>query len=184
MIMDVNTNTTFISMFQLAEKGELTKLEQKDVVNSLVKFGMNRLSQKLNNINSESSIDEEFKRIRLGTRRLLEQTEQCIDTALEILKTQQNNFAQFKIEIQNLPEFSEIGDNIEVLNLIKKLDKDLYNFSEAGKLVNTTRQTLKIHAIKQKNGLKIFESGKSEYLTKEGLIRYYRAKFKNDSLPF
>lgn len=184
MSMDLNTKAILISMFQLAEKGELTKLQQKDVVSSLVNFGMSRLSQKLDGSESKLNIDEEFKRIRVGSRVLLEQTEQCIDTALEILKTQQSNFTQFKRDLKNLPEFAEIGDNLKTLNLIKLLDKDLYNFSEAEKLIGITRQTLKKHAEIGKSGLRIFESGKSKYLRREDLITYYRARTKDDSLPF
>lgn len=182
--MDLNTKGIFISIFQLAEKGKLTKLEQKDVVNSLVSFGLNRLSQKMVDTDSETNIDEEFKRIRLGTRILLEQTEQCIDTALEVLKTQQDYFDKFKIDLRSLPEHAEFGDNTKTLAFIKSLKQDLYNFSEAEALTGVTRQTLKKHAEKELHGLKATVHGKSTLLSRERLIIYYRAKFKDDSLPF
>ena len=187
MIMDLNAKSILISVFQLAEQGELTNLEQKEIINALHTYGISKINNQIgddtNNL-EEINIQDEFKRIRLGCRSILEQTEKCIDTALKMLKEYQINIEKMRAEIGKLPKFAQYGDSIELIKLIKSMDKDLYNFSEAEKLVNTSRQTLKKHAIIQKDGLRIFQSGKSEYLTREGLIQYYRAKLKDDSLPF
>jgi len=177
--MDVNTKATFISMFQLAEKGELDKLEQKDVITALMSYGTFLLKNK-----SFEEIQEEFRKIRIGSRNLLEQTETCIDTALETLKSIKDFMDKMQIDLKNLPEYAEINDDAKTLGFIKSLTKDLYNFSEAETLTGVTRQTLKSHSEKHLHGLRITELGKRKYLSKERLIYYYRVRFNDNGLPF
>jgi len=177
--MDLNTKGIFISMFQLAEKGELNKFEQKDVITALMSYGNFLLRKK-----PYDEVVTEFKKIREGSRLLLENTEKCIDSALENLKHLNDTIESIGLEMQNLPEYAELGDNLETLAFIKSLKQDLYNFSEAQKLTGISRQTLRIHAKKQLHGLKTTLLGKSEYISKERLITYYRAKHKDNDLPF
>ena len=73
--MDLNTKSILISVFQLAEKGKLNKVEQKQIVSALFSFGMHRLSSNINTDNIDAptqieNIEESFKKIRLGTRKL------------------------------------------------------------------------------------------------------------------
>lgn len=185
--MDLDKKGIMISMFQLAEQGEFTKLEQKDIVDALFSFGMSRIVSQIpkdSNKSSQINIQEEFKRIRLGSRRLLEQTENCIDTALEMLDNYQSYIEKALGDINELPKYAEYGDTIETIKLIKALDKELYNFSHAEKLLGTSRQTLKKHAEANKDGLKIIQSGGSKYLHREDMIIYFRAKHKDKNLPF
>jgi len=179
MIMDLNTKGIFISMFQLATKGELTNLQQKDVLEALNSYGTHLMM----NHSYEYAI-EVFKKIRLGSRILLEQTENCIDSALENLEVIKKYTDKMEIDLKNLPEYAKLEDDVKTIAFIKSLDKDLYNFSHAERLSGVTRQTLKKHAKKQLHGLKIIEHGGSSYLDKERLIKYYRARFNDDGLPF
>lgn len=177
--MDSNTRGVIIDMFQLAEKGELAKIEQKHIITALISYGSFLLRNK-----SYNEIQEEFKRIRVGSRKLLEQTEQCIDLALENLKNTKDLLDSMQVDYQNLPEHAEMGDDKKTIAFIESLNQDLYNFSEAERLTGVTRQTLKKHAKAGLHGLKITKLSKSEYLNKERLIVYYRAKFNDNELPF
>lgn len=177
--MDLSTKGIFISMFQLAAKGELNQFEQKDVITALMSYGNFLLRNK-----PYDEVVTDFIKIREGSRLLLENTEKCIDSALENIKYMNDTVESIGLQIQNLPEYAEIGDNTETLAFIKSLTQDLYNFSDAEKLTGVTRQTLKKHAEKELHGLKVTVHGKSTLLSKERLITYYRAKFKDNSLLF
>ena len=185
--MDLNRKGFFISVFQMAEQGELSNLEQKDIIDALQSYGMSQISNQIStdpNNQQEINIQDKFKRIREGSRILLEQTESCIDTSLAMLKEYQANIEKILAEFGTLPEFAQIGDSIETIKLITSLDQDFYNLSQAQELTGVTRQTLKKHAEQELNGLKLFQIGKSLHLSREGIITYYRAKFKDHSLPF
>ncbi|MGZ0017640.1 hypothetical protein [Yeosuana sp. AK3] len=173
--MDLNVKGILISVFQLAEKGELSKIEQKKIVEALFSYG-NSIDPKL--------LDEKFKLIRIGSRTLLEQTENCIDSALAILKEFHQNIGEMKIDIQSMPEGAIYGDDKETLKFINSLNKDVYNFSEASKLINISRQTIKAHADSEKYSLKTFIIGKSQYISKKSLIDYYRAYFNKNGFNF
>ena len=173
--MNLDTKGTFISMFQLAEKGELTNLEQKHVIEALVSFG--------NSINP-NDIDEKFKNIRVGSRTLFEQTENCIDTALSIIKGYNKTFEDAKLSLQNMPKGAIYGDDTETLEFIKSLTEDAYNFSQAKRLTGIARQTIKKHADNGKYGLRTIWIGKSEYISKKALIDYYRTYFGKNSYNF
>lgn len=177
--MDLNKKGILVSLFQLAERGELDDVEQKDIVNALFSFGFSRITSDFGR-----DIDEDFKRIRLGSRKILEQTEKCIDTALELVKTQQELLKKMEGNIYTAEKFAEFGDDENTMNFIKSLDQEFYNFSEAERLVNITRQTLKKHAVKNIHGLKTIIIGKTEYISKESLIIYYRNNFNINTLPF
>jgi len=173
--MNLDTKGIYISMFQLAEKGELTNLEQKYIVEALVSFG--------NSINP-NDIEEKFKNIRIGSRTLFEQTETCIDSALSIVKGFNKAFDDAKLSIQSMPKGAIYGDDAETLEFIKSLKEGAYNYSQAGKLTGIARQTIKKHADKRKHGLKAFTIGKSEYISREVLINYYREYFNKHGYNF
>ena len=151
-------------------------------MSALFSFGMHRLSSNINTDNIDAptqieNIEESFKKIRLGTRKLLEQTEQCLDEVLDMMKTQHQYINDFKIDLKNLPQYAVIGDNPKTLKFIQSLTQDAFNFSQAEKLIGISRQTIKSHADKNLHGLKPIEIGNSKYITKENFIEYYRNYF-------
>ena len=70
----MNKKSIFISVFEMAEKGELTSTEQSQVMNALITYGCGLKPEEVSQV---------FKNIRLGTRHLLEQTEKSLDFALD-----------------------------------------------------------------------------------------------------
>lgn len=58
----------------MAESGELNKTDQSEIMNALISYGRSLKPDEVN---------DAFKNIRLGTRHLLEQTEKCLDSALD-----------------------------------------------------------------------------------------------------
>ena len=177
--MDLDKKGILVSLFQLAERGELDDVEQKDIVNALFSFGFSRISNDF-----DRNIEEDFKRIRLGSRKILEQTEKCIDTALELVQTQQKLIKKMGSDVLTSEKFAQFGDDENTLTFIKSLDQNYYNFSEAERLVKISRQTLKKHAVKNTHGLKTEIIGKTEYISKESLITYYRNNFNISTYPF
>ncbi|UPS90289.1 hypothetical protein [Bizionia sp. M204] len=171
----MNTKEIFISVFQLAEKGKLSKVEQKQIMEALISYG--------NSINPKE-LDETFKRIRLGSRTLLEQTETCIDSALRVVKDFNKYIEDAELTIQSMPKGAVFGDDTKTLEFIKSLTEDAYNYSQAEKLIGISRQTIKAHADKGKHGLNTFTISKSEYINRENLINYYRAYFNKDGFSY
>jgi hypothetical protein len=171
----MSAEETIITLFQLAAKGKLTEIEQQHIIQALVSFG--------NSTNPEE-VDEVFKNIRTGSRNLLEQTENCIDSALSIVKSYNNYFEEAKISIQSLPDGAIYGDDKETLEFIKSLEEGPYNYSQAEKLIGVSRQTIKKHADTNKYGLKAFSVKKSQYISREALIGYYREYFNKHGYGF
>jgi tRNA(Ile)-lysidine synthase TilS/MesJ len=164
-----------ISVFQIAESGELLKIEQSEITNALFSYG---ISIKPNEVN------ETFKNIRTGTRQLMEQIEKCLDSSLESVKEFHSNLEKHLGKIENLPKGATSGDDVETIKFIQSLEKDAYNFSQAEKLIGITRQTIKKHAESGLHSLITTEIGKTDYITRENLIIYYRDYFKKDGWGF
>ncbi len=165
----------FVSVFQMAESGELTKTDQSEIMNALISYGR---SLKPNEVN------EAFKNIRLGTRLLLEQSERCIDSALDSVQEFHKMVNAVLKEEINLPVGATVGDDAETIKFINSLKKDAYNFSEAQNVIGISRQTIKKHSESGLFSLKTTRIGKTDYITKENLIVYYRDYFKKDGFGF
>lgn len=171
----MNKKEIFISVFRMAEDGELTNLEQKDIMNSLFSYGCSLKPDEVN---------EEFKKIRIGLRHLLEQSEKCIDSALNSVEEFHKAIRDVIGKEKNLPSGATIGDDIQTIAFIDSLDKDIYNFSQAENVIGLTRQTIKTHAEKGLHSLKTTKISKTDYITRENLIIYYRDYFKKDGWGF
>ena len=78
------------------------------------------------------------------------------------------------------PKFGSEWDSDDVLNFIKKLEKDIYSFSDAERLLKpfVTRQTLAIYAKEGTHDIVTVKAKKSEYITKESIIKFYRKKWE------
>lgn len=83
-----------------------------------------------------------------------------------------------------MPSEATLGDDAETIKFIDSLVKDAYNFSQAEKVIGISRQTIKIHAEKGLHMLKTTKISKTDYITRENLIIYYRDYFKKDGLGF
>lgn len=164
----MNKKSIFISFFQMAEEGELTNTEQSEVMNALISYGRSLKPDEVN---------EKFKQIRLGTRHLLEQTEKCIDSALDSVDEFHKMIQMVIGKEAILPEGATVGDDAETIAFINSLVKDAYNFLQAEKLIGISRQTIKKHAESGLHSLKTTKISKTNYITKENLIRYYRDYF-------
>jgi uncharacterized protein (DUF2344 family) len=88
--------------------------------------------------------------------------------------------------IKQLPPLAYELDHPDVIAFIRKLDKDLYNYTQAGELLEITRQTLTTYTNNENHILKKKQVGKSWYITKESIVLFYRDRFEreNDYLPF
>ena len=171
----MDKKATFISVFQMAESGKLTSTEQSEVMNALISYGRSMNPEEVN---------EAFRKIRIGTRHLLEQTEKCIDSALDNVQEFHNMLEAVLKKKEKLPDGATIGDDAETIKFINSLDKDAYNFSEAQKLIGITRQTIKKHAEDGLFSLKVTRLGKSDYVIREDFIRYYRNYHNKDGWGF
>ena len=159
----------------MAESGELNKTDQSEIMNALISYGRSLKPDEVN---------EKFKNIRLGTRHLLEQSEKCVDSALDSVQEFHKMVKAVLKEEINLPLGATVGDDAKTIKFINLLKKDAYNFSEAEKLIDITRQTIKKHAESGLYSLKITRISKTDYITRENLIRYYRDYFKKDGFGF
>lgn len=159
----------------MAEKGELTSTEQSEIMNALISYGRSLKPDEVN---------EAFKNIRLGTRHLLEQSEKCIDSALDSVQEFHKMVKAVLKEEVKLPTGATVGDDAETIRFINSLKKDAYNFSEAQKLIGIARQTIKKHLENGLHSLKKTRIGKTDYITRENLIVYYRDYFKKDGFGF
>lgn len=171
----MNKKGLFVSVFQMAESGELSKTEQSEIMNALISYGRSMKPDEVN---------EKFKQIRLGTRHLLEQSEKCIDSALDSVQEFHKMIRQVLKEEENLPDGATVGDDVETIRFINSLNKDAYNFSQAEQVIGISRQTIKKHDENVLYGLKITRIGKTDYITRENLIKYYRSYFKKDGYGF
>lgn len=171
----MNKKGLFVSVFQTAESGELSNTEQSEIMNALISYGRSMKPDEVN---------EKFKQIRLGTRHLLEQSEKCIDSALDSVQEFHKMIRQVLKEEENLPDGATVGDDVETIRFINSLNKDAYNFSQAEKVIGISRQTIKKHDENELYGLKITKIGKTDYITRENLIKYYRSYFKKDGYGF
>lgn len=165
----------FISVFQMAESGELTKTDQSEIMNALISYGRSL---------KPDEVHETFKNIRLGTRHLLEQSEKCIDFALESVKEYHQMLEGVIAKEKSLPEGASVGDDADTIKFIKSLTKDIYNFSEVQNLIDISRQTITKHAKNGLYSLKTTKISKTEYITRENLIVYYRDYKKKDGSGF
>jgi hypothetical protein len=165
----------FVNVFLMAESGELTKTDQSEIMNALISYGRSLKPDEVNEV---------FKGIRLGTRHLLEQTEKCIDSALDSVIEFHKAIDGVITKEKSLPSGATIGDDAETIKFINSLKKDAYNFSEAEKLIDITRQTIKKHAESGLYSLKTTRISKTDYITRENLIIYYRDYFKKDGWGF
>ena len=165
----------FVNVFRMAESGELVKTDQSEIMNALISYGRSLKPDEVN---------EAFKGIRLGTRHLLEQTEKCIDSALDSVIEFHNAIDGVITKEKSLPIGATIGDDAETIKFIDSLDKDAYNFSQAERVIGISRQTIKKHAENVLHSLKITKIGKTDYITRENMIVYYRDYFKKDGLGF
>jgi len=171
----MNKKGTLISIFQLAESGELQKTEQAEITSALVSFGISLKPQ---------DVDEVFKNIRIGSRHIFDQTEKCIDSALSSIKEINSKVESIIGKEANLPIGATVADDEPTINFIQSLTKDAFNFSEAERLINIARQTIKTHAEKELYSLKTTRIGKTDYITRENFIIYYRDYFKKDGFGF
>lgn len=165
----------FVNVFLMAESGELTKTDQSEIMNALISYGRSLKSEEVN---------EAFKSIRLGTRHLLEQTEKCIDSALDSVIEFHKAIDGVITKEKSLPIGATIGDDAETIKFIDSLDKDAYNFSQAEKVIGIARQTIKKHAENGLHSLKTTRISKTDYITRENLIIYYRDYYKKDGWGF
>ena len=159
----------------MAESGELKKIEQTEITGALFSYGMHLKPQ---------DVDPFFKAVRVGVRELLNDVEGCLNSALESTKEFHARIEKIVGKAENLPEGASIGDDDETINFIISLTKDAYNYSEAGKLTSISRQTIKKHADKKEYGLRVTKISKSEYITRENLLLYYRNYFNKDGWGF
>jgi hypothetical protein len=171
----MNKKAIFISIFQMAEKGELTSTEQSEIMNALISYGRSLKPDEVN---------EKFKQIRLGTRHLLEQTEKSLDSALDSVNEFHKILESVVVKEKSLPDGATVGDDADTIKFIDSLKKDAYNFSEAQNVIGISRQTIKKHAENGLHSLKITRIIKTDYITRENLIKYYRDYFKKDGFGF
>jgi hypothetical protein len=165
----------FVNVFLLAESGELTRTDQSEIMNALISYGRSLKPDEVN---------DAFKSIRLGTRHLLEQTEKCIDSALDSVLEFHKAIEGVITKEKSLPSGATIGDDAETIKFIDSLVKDAYNFSQAENVIGISRQTIKSHAEKGLHSLKTTKISKTDYITRENLIRYYRDYFKKGGWGF
>ncbi len=170
MMNDLNI---LVSLFQFAEKGG--ELDRNIIVNALSSYGRSL---------ETSTLDESFKNIRIGTRNALNLIDSCLDEAIEKVKALNKIKLDIEKEFGELPNGASLNDDIETIRFIKSLQKDVYNFSDASKLIGLTRQTIKEHADKQLYNLKTLRIGKTDYISREVMIKYYRTYFDKDGFGF
>ncbi len=97
---------------------------------------------------------------------------------IEMYKMQTNLIDRVK----TLPPLADTFDPEVVLKFIRSLDKKHYSFSEAEKLLGVTRQTLRSYVDQGKYGLKVIQEKKSEYLTRESIVNFYRDRYFKDQI--
>ncbi len=85
---------------------------------------------------------------------------------------------------KSLPVGATVGDDADTIKFIDSLTKDAYKFSEAQIVIGISRQTIKKHADNRLHSLKTTTIGKTDYITRENLIVYYRDYFKKDGFGF
>ena len=81
------------------------------------------------------------------------------------------------LKVANLPPLANSFDPEVVIEFIRTLDKDAYSFLEAERLLGITRQTLRKYADEGKYGLTIEQRKKRIYLTKKGIVDFYRERY-------
>lgn len=171
----MNKTAIFVSLFQMAEKGELSKTEQSEIMKALISYGR---------FVKPDEVNEKFKNIRLGLRHLFEQSEKCIDSSLDSVTEFHKMINEVLKREEKLPAGASIGDDAVTIKFINSLNKDAYNFSQAEKVIGISRQTIKKHAESELHSLKTTKISKTDYITRENLIRYYRDYFKKDGFGF
>ena len=153
-------------LFQYAENGSLDNLEPNKYIFHFVKYSTtpNDKEYKLRLKKFRQSITNFLKKLEIT----LDEAERVSDGIAKTLREQDKKFA-------SLPEFGSIDDNDITIKFILSLERDLYNYSQAETaLGNITRQTLSKKIREGYLGIKLVIKGKTEYISKQDLIRIYR----------
>ena len=91
--------------------------------------------------------------------------------------TRQNSML---LKATNLPSLANSFDPDPVIEFIRSLQKDSYSFLEAETLLGITRQTLRKYTDEGTHGLVVLRRKKSDYLTRESIVNFYRERYIND----
>lgn len=170
MMNDINL---LVELFQFAEKGG--ELDREKVIHALASYGRSL---------DQSTLDETFKNIRIGTKNAFSQIDECLDESLQKVKIFNKKVLEVESEFGQLPDGASVNDEIDTIRFIDSLKKDVYNFSDASKLIGLTRQTIKEHADKNIYNLSTLRIGKTDYIPREILITYYRTYYNKDGFGF
>lgn len=170
MMNDINL---LVQLFQFLQKGG--ELDKENLIKALSSYGRSL---------DQSRLDEVFKNIRVGTKNAFNQIDECLDESIEKVKAFNKKLEEIEKEFGQLPDGATINDENDTIRFISSLIQDFYNFSEASKLIGLTRQTIKEHADKNLYNLKTIRIQKTDYITRQSMIIYYRTYFDKDGFGF
>ena len=169
----MNDINLLVELFQFAEKGG--ELDREKVIHALASYGRSL---------DQSTLDETFKKIRIGTKNAFNQIDECLDESIQKVKVFNKKVMEVESEFGQLPDGASFNDEKETIKYINSLKSEHYNFSDASKLIGLTRQTIKEHADKNLYNLSTLRIGKTDYISRETMINYYRAYFEKDGFGF
>lgn len=172
---DNNTTSLLIQLFQLAEKDGLNPIEQQQIIEAVSSYGRSL---------KPNDFQKKFKNIRTGTRALLEQIENCLDSSVKSVSEWHNIIAEIKTNDGKLPAGADISDDAETIEFINSLKKEYYNFSDAEKLIGPSRQSISIWAKEGRYSIKTIQKGERTMFTKIGIIEFYKAYNNKDGFNF
>ena len=169
----MNDINILVQLFQFAENGG--EMDREKVISALSSYGLSH---------DPLTVETVFKKIRVGSKNAITFIDNCLDESLERVKIVNKAKDDIIKEFGTLPEGASLGDDKETIRFIKSLTDDFYNFSDASRLIGLTRQTIKEHADKNLFNLKTIRKGKSDYITRDDIIIYYRNYYNKDGFGF
>jgi hypothetical protein len=169
-----------IELFMQVESGELANFNPEKLIASIIRFAS---SNEKGEYQAENYKDR-LKTFRTGLMDLFKKLDVMIDSAEgtvdKIVSFQRKRMKK----LETLPKYALIEDNEKIIEFIRKLNKDFYNFSSAEKLVGVTRQTLKKKIDEGFLDIKLVYLNKAPLISQQDLIRIYRHYNETDTWGF
>lgn len=176
--MEEQPNSLMMEIFNRIMKGEvLSDYDRKQYKGFLLSMAF-----------SIKMPPKEFKKLVEKFRRSIPNFLQKLDEDLNEMEKVNEKVFKYEEErsewIESLPKYADSLDAPELVEFIRSLDKEYYSFSEAERLLDVSRQTLKKYADNGLHGLRCHVVGRVQKLHKADIINFHREKNFADYLPF
>ena len=176
----MSLKNTIIDLFMLVEAGDLGNLNTNELVTGIISYA----SCNEKGDYQAGNYKERLKTFRTGLADLFKKLDVMIDSAEGDVERIVSFQRKRMKKLETLPQYALIEDNDKIIEFIRSLDKEFYNFSSAENLVGVTRQTLKKKIDEGFLDIKLVYKNRAPLISVQDLIRIYRHYNETDTCGF